>query len=99
MVERGGIDGDCLGTDRRAELFDEGEVGGRVEGEGCAAPGVGGCGGGEGGELGAGEVVAVEGEEGGDRGGGAGGGVGRVEGVEAGGEGGCEGRFSWGGRG
>lgn len=96
MVERRRVDGFRLRAEGRAQQADEREVGGGVEGEGCAAAGVGGGGVGEGGELGAGEVVAVEGEEGGDGGGGAGGGGGGVAGVEAGGEARCEGCFAWG---
>ena len=97
MVEGGREDGSGLRAERCAELFDEREEGGRVEGEGCAAAGVRGVRVGHGGELGAGQVVAVHGEEGRELGGGAEGRVGGfVEGVEGLGDFGCEGCFACG---
>jgi hypothetical protein len=48
VVERRRVDGFRLRAEGRAQQADEREVGGGVEGEGCAAAGVGGGGVGEG---------------------------------------------------
>ncbi len=84
VVEGGGVERLCLGEEGFTEGLDEAKEGGRVEGEGCAAAGVGGRGVLEGGELRAGEMVAVHRDKGGDRGGGEGGEFLGVEGVDAG---------------
>lgn len=63
----------CTVGERLPEEPDEREEGVAVESEGGAAAGVGGLGIRERGELGAGEVVAVHGDEGRDRNGGGGG--------------------------
>ena len=84
VVEGGGVEGFGFGEERFAQLAHEAQEGGRVEGEGSAAPGVGGGGVRHGGELGAGEVVAVHGDEGGEELGGAPGGKVGVVGIEVG---------------
>lgn len=63
MVETRGVDGARFGTDGFAEFLHEGEECGGIECESCTSPGVCIIWVGESGELGAGEVVAVHGEE------------------------------------
>ena len=86
MVPGGGIKrlGGCI--QRLPQVLNERQEGGAVEGEGGAAAGVRVDGVWEGGELGAGEVVAVHGDEGGGGGGG--------ESVEPFGDDGREGGFA-----
>ena len=95
VVEAGRVDRFRLGKDGRAHGAHERQIGRCVEGEGCAAPGVGSGRVWQRRELGARDVVTVERDEGCDEGGGAGWGFGFVEGIEARGEGRGEGRFAW----
>lgn len=94
MVEARRVDRFCERSKRLAQRAHEGEELVRVEGEGCAAAGEGVGWVGEGGELGAGQVVAVHWEGCGD-GGWSGGGFEGVEGVDPVGH--CAGEFCFAG--
>ena len=83
MIERRRIDRLALGTNGRSELLHEREVGRRVKGEGSAAARVSRSGVGQRGELGAAEMIAVQGNEGCDDSVTAGRGVLGMQGVES----------------